>query len=97
VVKITLIWGKEPADRQAVTLRTFSAAFHKFSLRYTAAADTDDATLEITGTGTGAFHVGAVSLMPADNIEGFRPEVIAALKRLRFGVLRFPGGNCLCV
>jgi alpha-N-arabinofuranosidase len=31
--------------------------------------------------------------MPADNIEGFRPEVIAALKQLRFGVLRFPGGN----
>jgi len=37
-----------------------------------------------------------VSLMPADNIEGFRPEVIAALKQLRFGVLRFPGGN-FCV
>jgi alpha-N-arabinofuranosidase len=31
--------------------------------------------------------------MPADNIDGFRPEVVAALKQLRFGVLRFPGGN----
>ena len=31
--------------------------------------------------------------MPANNVEGFRPEVIAALKQLRFGVLRFPGGN----
>jgi alpha-N-arabinofuranosidase len=67
--------------------------YRKFPLRYTAAADTDDATLEITGTGTGSFHVGTVSLMPADNIEGFRPEVIDALKQLRFGVLRFPGGN----
>jgi len=93
VVKITLIWGKEAADRQTITVRTLGAAFHKFPLRYTATADTDDATLEITGTGSGAFHVGAVSLMPADNIEGFRPEVIAALKQLRFGVLRFPGGN----
>jgi alpha-L-arabinofuranosidase len=93
VVKITLIWGNEAADRQSVTLRALGAAFHKFPLRYTATADTDDATLEITGTGTGAFHVGAVSLMPADNIEGFRPEVIAVLKQLRFGVLRFPGGN----
>ena len=34
-----------------------------------------------------------MSLMPADNIDGFRPEVIAVLKQLRFGVLRFPGGN----
>jgi alpha-N-arabinofuranosidase len=93
VIKVSLIWGKEAAERQTITLRALGAAFRKFPLRYTAAADTDDATLEITGTGTGAFHVGAVSLMPADNIEGFRPEVVAALKQLRFGVLRFPGGN----
>jgi len=93
VVKITLIWGKQANDRETVTLRAPGAAYRKFPLRYTAAADSDDATLEITGTGTGAFHVGAVSLMPGDNIEGFRPEVISALKQLRFGVLRFPGGN----
>jgi alpha-N-arabinofuranosidase len=93
VVKVTLIWGKEATDRQTITLRTLGAAFRKFPLLYAAAADTDDATLEITGTGAGSFHVGTVSLMPADNIEGFRPEVIAALKQLRFGVLRFPGGN----
>jgi alpha-L-arabinofuranosidase len=92
-VKVTLIWGREAADRQTVIIRTPGTAYRKFPLRYAAAADTDDATLEITGTGTGSFHVGAVSLMPADNIEGFRPEVIAALKQLRFGVLRFPGGN----
>ena len=93
VVKVTLIWGKEPSDRQTINLHTIGAGYRKFPLRYTAATDSDDATLEITGTGTGSFHVGAVSLMPADNIEGFRPEVIAALKQLRFGVLRFPGGN----
>jgi len=93
VVKVTLIWGKGATDRQTVTIGTLGAAFRKFPLRYTVATDTDDATLEITGTGTGAFHVGTVSLMPADNIEGFRPEVISALKQLRFGVLRFPGGN----
>ena len=93
VVKVTLIWGKEPSDRQTINLHTIGAGYRKFPLRYTAATDSDDATLEITGTGTGSFHVGAVSLMPAVNIEGFRPEVIAALKQLRFGVLRFPGGN----
>jgi alpha-L-arabinofuranosidase len=93
VVKVTLIWGKDPADRQTVTIRTLGSAYRKFPLHYTAAVDTDDATLEIVGTGAGAFHVGTVSLMPADNIEGFRPEIVAALKQLRFGVLRFPGGN----
>ena len=93
VVNVTLAWGKEAADRQTLTIRTLGANYRKFPLRFTAPADTDNASLEITGTGTGSFHVGAVSLMPADNMEGFRREVIAALKQLRFGVLRFPGGN----
>ncbi|HVU48826.1 MAG TPA: hypothetical protein VHD85_22050 [Terracidiphilus sp.] len=93
IVKVALVWGREAADRQTVTLHIFGTAYRKYPLRYTATTDTDDATLEITGTGKGSFHVGAVSLMPADNIDGFRPEVIAALKQLHFGVLRFPGGN----
>ena len=37
VVKVTLIWGKEAADRQTVTIRTLGAAYRKFPLRYTAA------------------------------------------------------------
>jgi alpha-L-arabinofuranosidase len=93
VVRITLIWGKDPGDRQAVTVHVLGTSYSKIPLKFEAKADTDDATLEIAGTGTGSFRVGAVSLMPADNIEGFRPEIIAALKQLRFGVLRFPGGN----
>lgn len=93
VVKVTLIWGTEAADRQTVTIRALGAAYGKFPLHFTAAADTDNAELEIAGTGIGTFHVGTVSLMPADNISGFRAEVIFALKQLRFGVLRFPGGN----
>jgi alpha-N-arabinofuranosidase len=31
--------------------------------------------------------------MPADDLDGFRPDAIAALKSLRSGVYRFPGGN----
>jgi alpha-N-arabinofuranosidase len=93
VVKATLIWGNGPNARQTITLHTISRGYRTYPLRYTAGADSDNATLEITGTGTGEFHVGAVSLMPADNIDGFRPEIIAVLKQLRFGVLRFPGGN----
>ena len=93
VIKVTLIWGKESSNRETVLIHGLGSGYRKFPLHYIAAADTDDATLEITGTGTGSYHVGAVSLMPANNVEGFRPEVIAALKQLRFGVLRFPGGN----
>jgi len=93
VVKVTLAWGKEASERQAVTIRLLGSAYRKFPLSFKAQADSDDAQLEITGTGTGSFHIGAVSLMPGDNIEGFRAEVIAALKQLHSGVYRFPGGN----
>ncbi len=95
-VKVTLTWGKEPADRQTVTIGSLGAAYRKFPLRYTARTDTDEATLEITGTGLGSFHVGAVSLMPADNIEGFRPEVD---RRAQAVALRRPplSGRQLCL
>ena len=93
VVKVTLMWGTAPTDRETVTIHSLGTVYRKFSLHFVSTASTDDASLEITGTGKRSFHVGAVSLMPADNIDGFRPEVIAALKQLRFGVLRFPGGN----
>jgi alpha-N-arabinofuranosidase len=93
VVTVTLIWGTGASDRQTMTIRALGPAYRKFQLRFEAQGDTDDGRLEIAGTGAGAFHVGAVSLMPANNIEGFRAEVIAALKQLHSGVYRFPGGN----
>ncbi|HWG18931.1 MAG TPA: hypothetical protein VG225_00275 [Terracidiphilus sp.] len=93
VVKVSLAWGNEPRDHQMLAIRTLTAAYRKYPLHFRAQSDSDDAQLEVTGTGTGSFHIGAVSLMPADNIEGFRAEVIAALKQLHSGVYRFPGGN----
>ena len=92
-VKVTLVWGTATSDRQMLTLRGLGSAYRRFPLRFEAESDSSDAKLEITSTGTGTVHVGAVSLMPADNMEGFRPEVIAALKQLHSGVYRFPGGN----
>ena len=92
-VKVVLVWGKDTADRQTVALTGLTPAYRKFPFKFLAHSDTDDARIEITATGAGSLHIGAVSLMPADNIEGFRAEVIAALKQLHSGVYRFPGGN----
>jgi alpha-N-arabinofuranosidase len=92
-VSVSLIWGTNAPDRQTVSIGKIGKDYKAFPLRFTAQADSDDARLEIVGTGTGAFHVGAVSLMPADNFQGFRREVVDALKQLHSGVYRFPGGN----
>lgn len=92
-VKVTLTWGAGANDRQTVSIPKLGSAYRTFPLKFASTADTDDARLEIVGTGTGSFHVAAVSLMPANNINGFRAEVVVVLKQLHSGVYRFPGGN----
>jgi alpha-N-arabinofuranosidase len=92
-VVVSLVWGTNASSRQTIALKKPGAAYEKVSLAFTAEEDSDNARLEIAGTGKGAFHIGAVSLMPADNVQGFRREVTALLKQLHSGVYRFPGGN----
>ncbi|MEO8597293.1 MAG: alpha-N-arabinofuranosidase [Candidatus Solibacter sp.] len=94
-ITVSLVWGTGPADRQTLPVAGVTAAWAKYPLKFMAGADNNAATLEIAGTGQGSFHVGAVSLMPADNIKGWRPEVIALLKAQRSGMWRWPGGNYL--
>jgi alpha-N-arabinofuranosidase len=92
-VKVSLIWGNASGDRPTVVINKLHRTYHKFPLSFQVQRDSDDARLEIVGTGMGSFHIGAVSLMPANNVQGFRAEVIAALKQLHSGVYRWPGGN----
>ncbi|MGC9969048.1 MAG: alpha-N-arabinofuranosidase [Bryobacteraceae bacterium] len=94
-VGVSLVWGSGPRERQTIPMTDLRSDYAKFPLQFTAGGDTDNGRIEIAATGTGSFHVGAVSLMPADNIRGFRPDVIALLKQLRSGMYRFPGGNFL--
>ncbi len=94
-VTVSLVWGPGPNDRQSVPIKSLLAAYGKFPLKFTAGAETDSGRIEIAGTGKGAFHVGAVSLMPADNIRGFRADTTALLKQQRSGMYRWPGGNFL--
>jgi alpha-N-arabinofuranosidase len=94
-VQVSLMWGSGANDRQTVSFGALTAQYKKYSLSFTPQADSSDATFEITGTGSGNFHVGTVSLMPADNIDGFRPDTIALLRTLHSGMWRLPGGNFL--
>jgi len=92
-VAVSLVWGPNPADRQTVTVPPLTATFAKVPLSFTAKADTTDGHLEIVGTGRGSFQIGAVSLMPADNISGFKAATIRYLKELGVEIARWPGGN----
>ncbi len=94
-ITVSLVWGGGPNDRQTVPIKGLKSAYEKFPLKFVAGAETDNGRIEIAGTGKGGFHVGAVSLMPADNIRGFRADTTALLKAQRNGMWRWPGGNFL--
>jgi alpha-N-arabinofuranosidase len=92
IVSVSLTWGDKPSDRQTVTLPALNAAYTSYAFSFTANKSFPKATLQITGQGAGSFTIGAVSLMPADNIDGFRPDVIKLLKDLHSAQYRW-GGN----
>jgi alpha-N-arabinofuranosidase len=92
-VSISLAWGPDPGDRQTIDVDSLAPGYATFPLEFTAQADTSDGRLEIVGTGTGSFRVGVVSLMPADNVSGFKAATIRWLKELGIEIARWPGGN----
>jgi alpha-N-arabinofuranosidase len=88
----SLAWGQANSERQTIALAPLTETYRTISLSFVAQADSSDGAIEIAGTGSGSFHLGAISLMPADNIHGFRPDTIALLKEIKSGFWRF-GGN----
>lgn len=92
-VEVTLVFGKGENRRETVTITEIGDAYKTFPLNFAPGVPCDNAQLIIMGRGKGRIYVGAVSLMPDDNIEGMRADTIALLKELDSPVYRWPGGN----
>ncbi|MGB9907129.1 MAG: alpha-L-arabinofuranosidase C-terminal domain-containing protein [Candidatus Saccharicenans sp.] len=90
-LEVRLVWAEGKGE--VFRIEEISPAYKKYYFNFTPGADTDKGRLEIVSRGSEAFRVAAVSLMPADNLEGFRPEVIKLLRELNSPVYRWPGGN----
>jgi len=91
-ITVWLAWGQGTSERQTIVLAPLATTYETIPLSFVAQADASDGAIEITGTGSGSFQLGAISLMPADNIHGFRSDTIALLKEIQSGFWRF-GGN----
>ncbi len=94
-IQVSLIWGSGNDEKEVVHIPSLTDDYLKYPFHLTAGADTDSGRIEITGTGTGSYRIGAVSLMPSDNIQGFRSDLVALLRELNSGIYRWPGGNML--
>jgi len=59
----------------------------------TASHDVRDGSFSVRANGPGRLWIGAVSLMPADNVKGFRRDVLDITRRAKPPTFRWPGGN----
>ena len=92
-VHVALTWGTGASDRESLAVKRLTPEYESTTLTFTAQGSTDNGRLEIVGYGQGAFRIGAVSLMPADNVQGWRADTLARLEELNSPVYRWPGGN----
>ena len=63
----------------------------KFSARLVPTARDVNATLSIEFRGPGTLWLDNASLMPLDTVGGWRPDVVAAVRALKPGIIRFGG------
>ncbi len=87
IVQVTL-QGAEGAWRYACD----EDRYVKQTFEFVATEDTDHASLTIE-VEQHPCHVGTVSLMPADHVEGMRADTLELLRQLDAPVYRWPGGN----
>lgn len=92
-ILVRLVWGVGAGDSQIIAIPPLSREYRNFPLKFTPTGESDDARLEILGTGSGTFHIGAASLMPADNVQGFHAGMIRLYKEAGFKMFKWPGGN----
>ena len=94
-IDVALSWGDDKSERQVAHIGPLTDTYKSYSFAFTAQAGTEQGSFEVTGTGKGDFHIGTVSLMPADNVQGFRADTTALLREVPSGFWRLPGGNFL--
>jgi alpha-N-arabinofuranosidase len=93
-ISVSLGGGPEGAKTEWTTDRLAANEYQKLSFSWTAGtAEPFEACFSVSAEGTGTLHVGCVSLMPSDNIDGMRADTIACLQELNSPIYRWPGGN----
>ncbi|HCC70674.1 MAG TPA: hypothetical protein DEQ09_05925, partial [Bacteroidales bacterium] len=67
---------------EEVIIDSFKQGYSEYPLHFSSEVFTHNASIEISGKGEGKLYLGMLSLMPIDNIDGFRKDVLSLLKEL---------------
>jgi alpha-N-arabinofuranosidase len=93
VLEAGLTWGEGAGEQQSVTLTGLGRDYRRIAFRFKAGGTTDSASFSMRLVKPGLVWTGCVSLMPADNVNGMRADVLALIKQLNAPITRWPGGN----
>jgi alpha-N-arabinofuranosidase len=77
----------------SATLPRFSESWRKYSVSMTARGETDRVVLELTVQGQGEVWADKLSLMPDDNVQGWRRDVVDAVKEMNPPIIRWGGSS----
>lgn len=88
-VKVSLAAG---GDSQSQTVGIDDSQYIRFPFGFKFLRPTEHASLLLEVSDSPCL-IGAVSLMPADNVRGFRRDTLELLKQLNAPIYRWPGGN----
>jgi alpha-L-arabinofuranosidase len=82
------------ATLASTKLPPISQQWNKYSVQMTSKGQTDHAVFELRIEGQGSVWTDKLSLMAADNLKGWRPDVIEAIKDTRPAIIRWGGSVC---
>jgi alpha-L-arabinofuranosidase len=82
------------ATLASAKLPRFSQDWRKYSVTLVSAGQSGRVVFEVRGEGQGSVWADKLSLLPADNRKGWRPDAIEAIKESRPGVVRWGGSTC---
>ena len=93
VSEITVSLRKDGKVLASKTLKGVTSRWKKLPFRLQVSEAVNGAEFVIAFSGKGKLWVGAASLMPADNVDGMRKDVLDAIKDIKPPIVRWPGGN----
>ena len=71
-----------------------SSQWKKYSAKLIANGTSDRAVFELRAVGKGDLWLDKLSLMPSDNVKGWRKDVVQAIKEAHPGIIRWGGSVC---
>jgi alpha-N-arabinofuranosidase len=94
VVLKTLLPTGDWLTLASAKLPRLPAQWQKYSVQLTSKGQTDRAVFELRLEGDGQAWADKLSLMPADNLLGWRSDVVRAIKDVHPTILRWGGSAC---